>query len=53
MAPVQLKVQSQEEQLQQLMAEREAEPVQVESSAVAGAPTTRSILSRAAKAAGF
>ena len=47
------KVQSQEEQLQQLMAEREAELVQVESSAVAGAPTTRSILSRAAKAAGF
>ena len=47
------KVQSQEEQLQHLMAEREAEPGQVESSAVAGAPATRSIPSRAAKAAGF
>jgi DNA repair exonuclease SbcCD ATPase subunit len=47
------KVQSQEAQLQQLMEKREAEPVQVESSAVAGAPATRGILSRAAKAAGF
>jgi TolA-binding protein len=43
------KVQSQEEQLQQLMAEREAAPVQVETSGVTG--ESRGYLSRAAKAA--
>ncbi len=48
------KVQSQETQLQKLMEEREAAPVEVESSgtAVTGAPT-RGYLSRAAKAAGL
>ena len=43
------KVQSQEEQLQQLMAEREAAPVQVDTGAVTG--ESRGYLSRAAKAA--
>ena len=49
------KVQSQEEQLQQLMAEREAAPVEVDTGAVTG--ESRGYLSRAvktaAKAAGF
>ena len=52
------KVQSQEAQLQKLMEEREAAPVEVESSspaagAVTGAATTRGYLSRAAKAVGL
>jgi chromosome segregation ATPase len=49
------KVQSQETQLQKLMEEREVVPVEVpaESGAVVGAPATRSMLSRAAKAAGL
>ena len=46
-------VQSQDTQLQKLMEEREVVPVQVESGAVVGAPATRSMLSRAAKAAGL
>jgi ABC-type transporter Mla subunit MlaD len=48
------KVQSQEAQLQKLMDEREAAPVEVESSTVVtGTPATRSMLSRAAKAVGI